>query len=64
MRSSATIEKGNTMHTMTEAILKQVKEAAYLEGAQTACLWFKEIYGEEIELTDAWATYMDAEEAN
>lgn len=50
------------MHTMTEAILKQVKEAAYLEGAQTACLWFKEIYGEEIELTDAWATYMDTEE--
>jgi len=49
------------IHTMTDAILKQYKEAAYLEGAQAACSWLEEVYGEGIRETDAWATYMDDE---
>jgi hypothetical protein len=46
---------------MSEAILKQIKEAAYLEGAQAACSWLKEVYGEGIRGTDAWNTYMKEE---
>jgi hypothetical protein len=35
----------------------------YLDGAQAACSWLEEAYGEGIRETDAWATYMDDEEA-
>lgn len=57
-------ELGKLEHTMSSAILKQYKEAAYLEGAQAACSWLEEVYGEGIQATDAWNAYMTEEENN
>jgi hypothetical protein len=48
-----------------QAIAKQLQQEraqAYREGAQAACSWLEEVYGEGIRETDAWATYMDDEE--
>jgi hypothetical protein len=56
------VRDSSGLHTMTEEVLQQVKEAAYLDGAQSACSWLEEVYGEGIRETDAWATYMDDEE--
>ena len=51
-------------NSMSDEILKQVKEAAFKEGAISTLEWLEEIYGEGIRDTDAWAAYMDDEETN
>jgi hypothetical protein len=50
------------IQAMAEQLRKEA-EAAYLQGAQAACSWLEEVYGEGIRETDAWATYMNEEEA-
>jgi hypothetical protein len=50
------------MHTMTEAILKQIKGESFEEGARAACEWLGEVYGEGIHETDAWKEYVGAVE--
>jgi hypothetical protein len=61
--AAAPLREDTGIHRMTDEILKQVKEVAYLDGAQAACSWLEEVYGEGIRETDAWATYMNDEEA-
>jgi hypothetical protein len=56
-----------TTYTLTqieEIAIKAIQEGGtYLDGAQAACSWLEEVYGEGIRETDAWGTYMDEEEA-
>ena len=50
------------MHTMSEAILEQIKGASYEEGMRDALTYLAELY-DGVEDTDLWADYMN-EEAN
>ena len=52
-----------TIKQIEEIAFKAIKEGTYLDGAQAACSWLEEIYGEGIRETDAWTTYMNEEEA-
>ena len=55
--------KSYTLSQIEEIAFKAIKEGTYLDGAQAACSWLEEVYGEGIRETNAWATYMDEEEA-
>jgi hypothetical protein len=48
------------MHTVTDAIMAQIKGAAYEEGMRDALNYLSELY-EGIEETDLWADYMKEE---
>jgi hypothetical protein len=50
------------MHTMSDAILEQIKRASYEEGMRDALNYLKDLY-DGVEDTDLWADYMK-EEAN
>ena len=50
------------MHTMSDAILEQIKGASYEEGMRDALTYLAELY-DGVEDTDLWADYMN-EEAN
>ena len=45
-------------HSMSDAILEQVKTAAYEQGARDILSYLEEVYGEGIHDTDVWAEYM------
>ena len=55
--------KSYTLSQIEEIAFKAIKEGTYLDGAQAACSWLEEVYGEDIRETNAWKTYMDEEEA-
>ncbi len=46
--------------SLREVIAFAVEEGRK-EGAQAACSWLEEVYGEGIRGTDAWNTYMKEE---
>lgn len=46
------------MHTLSDAMIKAIKEEAYLNGAKNTCEWLEEIYGDGIHGTDAWKEYV------
>ena len=48
------------MHTISEAMLEQIKGASYEEGMRDALNYLSELY-EGIEDTDLWADYMTEE---
>lgn len=45
------------MHTMTDAILEQIKGIAYEEGMRDALSYLSELF-DGVEETDLWADYM------
>jgi hypothetical protein len=47
-------------HSMSEAILEQVKTAAYEQGARDILDYLEDVYGDGIHETDVWAEYMEA----
>ena len=47
-------------HSMSDAILEQIKGASYEEGVKYALTYLSELY-ESIEETDIWADYMKEE---
>lgn len=49
-----------TNNSMSDAILEQIKQAAYEEGARDAIGWLEEVYGDGIHETDVWKEYMGA----
>jgi hypothetical protein len=51
------------MHTMSDAILEQIKGISYEEGMRDALNYLSSLY-EGIEETDLWADYMTEEETN
>lgn len=48
------------MNTMSDAILEQIKGAAYEEGMRDALNYLKDLY-DGVEDTDLWADYMKEE---
>ena len=51
------------MHTMTDAILEQIKRISYEEGMRDALTYLAELY-DGVKETDLWADYMTEEETN
>jgi hypothetical protein len=50
---------GKTLeHSMSDAILEQIKLASYNDGVESALSELREVYGAGIEETDIWAEYM------
>jgi hypothetical protein len=47
-------------HSMSDAVLEQIKGASYEEGMRDALTYLAELY-EGIEETDLWADYMNEE---
>lgn len=47
-------------HSMSDAVLEQIKGASYEEGMRDALTYLAELY-ESIEDTDLWADYMKEE---
>jgi proline racemase len=47
-------------HSMTDAILNQIKADAFERGIKTALNELRDVYGEGLEETDIWAEYMEA----
>ena len=50
-------------HSMSDAILEQIKGASYAEGMRDALTYLAELY-DGVEDTDLWADYMSEEETN
>jgi len=50
-------------HSMSDAILEQIKGASYAEGMRDALTYLAELY-DGVEDTDLWADYMTEEENN
>ena len=48
-------------HSMSDAILKQIREESYKDGVVSALSELREVYGAELELTDLWGSYMKEE---
>lgn len=52
-------------NSMSDALLQQVKNESYEQGARDILSYLEEVYGEGIRETDVWAEYMsDKEQAN
>jgi proline racemase len=47
-------------HSMSDAILNQIKADAFERGIKTALNELRDVYGEGLEETDIWAEYMEA----
>jgi hypothetical protein len=50
-------------HSMSDAILEQIKGASYAEGMRDALTYLAELY-DGVEDTDLWADYMSEEKSN
>lgn len=48
-------------NSMSDAILKQIREESYNDGVISALSELREVYGAELELTDIWREYMKEE---
>ncbi len=53
--------KNKLEHSMSDAILNQIKADAFERGIITALEELRDVYGEGLELTDLWAQYMKKE---
>jgi hypothetical protein len=51
------------VHSMSDAILEQIKGASYAEGMRDALTYLAELY-DGVEDTDLWADYMSEEDNN
>ena len=47
-------------HSMSDAILNQIKADAFERGIKTALNELRDVYGEGLEETDIWGEYMEA----
>jgi hypothetical protein len=50
-------------HSLSDAILEQIKGASYAEGMRDALTYLAELY-DGVEDTDLWTDYMSEEESN
>ena len=52
------VSENKLNNSMSDAILKQIREESYNDGVVSALSELREVYGSELELTDIWGSYM------